>query len=106
MPAFFALLHPPEVIFNLLLALPGPGRVVPLRDSHALMSQQNRDALKWNSGKQCLDRESLAETVCVSARNFGKVKKQLERALPIPYGTFHFLVSSPEEIRSVFRNSL
>jgi hypothetical protein len=65
----------PNVSFQLFLAFPNPGRIITLRDTCALVSQQPRDIFKTSSRLQQSCRKGVPEAVWVSIRNTRKPKQ-------------------------------
>jgi hypothetical protein len=58
-----ALPSPRNIGLELLLARTHPGVVMLLRDAHALVSEQDRDALDRHTGQEQFHSEGVAETV-------------------------------------------
>ena len=66
-----------DVGLKLILTRSCPRRIMALGDAHALMTKEYRDALERDPRKQELDCKSIAEAVCVAARNSRKLEETL-----------------------------
>jgi len=64
-----------QIRLQLLLPRAHPRRVMLLRDPHALVTQQYRDSFNGHTGEKQLDRECIAETMCMPAGNVCKFEE-------------------------------
>ena len=75
---------------------------MPLRHAHALMAEQNRDALDRHPGEQQFNRECVAEPMSVSLRHSRQLEQLREPLPPTACDGFQVVRTVPEEV--VFRD--
>ena len=98
-----------NTILQLHLTRLHEGRVALLRDFHGGVTQQQRDLVDWNAGKQILNREGVPEHVrmaplqsAIELLDRGYFEESAERSLPVRDGALRFAVAAPEKVSRVW----